>query len=118
MGQHRLDPPDSQPENRVRGRIIGLAIAVLVLSAWMALADEILVIGGFPFNVRFGVAVPASTAATGLLLAPPTIYAAALWSRRRSDFFWIGLVLIVVLAGLVSLYVRIPSPQSGGGSPG
>jgi hypothetical protein len=116
MGQAGLDAPDSQHENRARGVALELAIAGLLFSLALALSGETMGRGGLAFNVLFGIAMPTSLAATGFLMAPPTIYAAVLWPWRRSDFFWIGLALLLTLACLVSLYVLF-SPLSHSGGP-
>jgi hypothetical protein len=116
VDQPKLDAPDSPHENRGREVAIALAIAALVLSLWLALSGETTGRGGLAFNVLFGIAVPTSLAATGFLMAPPTIYAAVLWPWRHSDFFWIGLALLLTLACLVSLYVLF-SPLSHSGGP-
>lgn len=113
MGQRRLKAPDSQDEKRVRGIALELAIAGLLFSMWLALSGGTMVTGGLGFNVLFGIPLPTSLAATGFLMAPPTIYAAGLWPYRRTDFFWIGLALLLTLACLVSLFVLFAPVGSG-----
>jgi Mn2+/Fe2+ NRAMP family transporter len=99
-----------------RGIALALAIAGLLFSLLLALSGGTMVKAGLAFNLLFGIPLPTSLAATGFLMALPTIYAAALWPHRRFDLFWIGLALILTLACLVSLYVLF-SPLGGISSP-
>jgi len=100
----------------MRGVALELATAGVLFSLSLALSGGTMVRAGLAFNLLFGIPLPTSLAATGFLMAPPTIYAAALWPHRQVDLFWIGLALILTLACLISLYVLF-SPLSGIGSP-